>query len=62
MRQINLKQFHQEWEESNGAIRCLDVRTAEEFAEGHVKGASNISHDEVDGRSSEFKDAQRHSP
>jgi phage shock protein E len=25
----------------------LDVRTAEEFAEGHIAGAINISHDKI---------------
>lgn len=25
----------------------LDVRTAEEFAEGHIQGAINISHDQI---------------
>ncbi len=25
----------------------LDVRTAEEFAEGHIKGAINISHEQI---------------
>lgn len=26
----------------------LDVRTAEEFAQGHIKGAINISHDQIE--------------
>jgi phage shock protein E len=36
----------------------LDVRTPKEFAEGHVPGAVNISHDELEGRLSEL-DADR---
>jgi rhodanese-related sulfurtransferase len=36
----------------------LDVRTAEEFAEGHVPGAINISHDELADRLAEI-DATR---
>jgi rhodanese-related sulfurtransferase len=36
----------------------LDVRTPKEFAEGHVPGAINISHDQLEGRLSEL-DADR---
>lgn len=32
----------------------LDVRTAEEFAKGHVPGARNISHDELGARLGEL--------
>lgn len=35
----------------------LDVRTAGEFAEGHVPGARNISHDELGARLAELEDA-----
>lgn len=28
----------------------LDVRTSEEFAEGHIRGALNISHDQLEHR------------
>lgn len=34
----------------------LDVRTAEEFASGHVPGAVNISHEAVEGRIAELGD------
>ncbi len=37
-----------------GAL-VLDVRTHEEFAEGHVPGARNIPHEEVASHSSELK-------
>jgi len=40
------------------APMVLDVRTAEEFAEGHVPGAINISHDELAERLAEI-DAAR---
>ena len=36
----------------------LDVRTAEEFAEGHVPGAINISHDELAERLAEVEAAK----
>jgi phage shock protein E len=43
---------------SEDAVVVLDVRTAKEFAEGHVPGAINISHDELEGRLAEL-DADR---
>jgi rhodanese-related sulfurtransferase len=36
----------------------LDVRTPEEFAEGHVPGAINISHDELAARLAEIESAR----
>ena len=35
----------------------LDVRSAEEFAAGHLPGAVNIPHDELAARIGELKDA-----
>jgi len=40
------------------APMVLDVRTAEEFAEGHVPGAINISHDELAERLAEIDAAK----
>jgi len=38
------------------ATLILDVRSAEEFASGHVPGAVNISHEAVEGRIAELGD------
>jgi phage shock protein E len=37
------------------ALVVLDVRTPKEFAEGHVPGAINISHDELEARLPELE-------
>jgi rhodanese-related sulfurtransferase len=44
--------------DSGDAPMILDVRTAEEFAEGHVPGAVNISHDELAERLAEIDSAR----
>lgn len=36
----------------------LDVRTPEEFAEGHVDGAINIPHDQIDAHAAEIDGLQ----
>ncbi len=36
-----------------GAL-VIDVRTPEEFAQGHIDGALNISHDQIQDRTSEI--------
>lgn len=40
-------------QESNSPAIVLDVRSAKEFAEGHIKGAINISYDELADRLAE---------
>ena len=39
-------------------LLVLDVRTPEEFAEGHVPGAINIPHDQVGARLAELAGAE----
>ena len=39
-----------------GGALILDVRTPKEFADGHVPGAMNISHDQLASRLSELED------
>jgi rhodanese-related sulfurtransferase len=45
---------------SGPAITVLDVRAPEEFAAGHVPGAINIPHDQVEQRLSELDKARDH--
>lgn len=40
--------------EAGGAPYVLDVRTAEEYADGHIAGAVNIPHTELAGRLGEL--------
>lgn len=42
----------------DAALLVLDVRTAAEFAAGHVPGARNISHDELGARLDELAGAR----
>ena len=44
--------------DAGSAPMILDVRTAAEFAEGHVPGAVNISHDELAERLAEIESAR----
>jgi phage shock protein E len=41
------------------SLVILDVRTADEFAQGHVPGAINIPHDQLASRVAELKDSKR---
>lgn len=41
-------------EDKDSGVTVLDVRTAAEFAAGHVPGALNISHDELPARLGEL--------
>ena len=39
----------------SGDLLILDVRTAKEFEEGHIPGAVNISHEELESRLPEIE-------
>ena len=43
-------------EKPDPGVVVLDVRTAAEFAAGHVPGARNVSHDELAGRLGELNE------
>jgi rhodanese-related sulfurtransferase len=45
-------------EAKDASLVLLDVRTQKEFAEGHVPGAINISHDELASRLGELEGAR----
>ena len=36
-----------EWMEQKSSLCILDVRTADEYASGHIRSAINISHDKI---------------
>lgn len=42
---------------ADASLVVLDVRSAKEYAEGHVPGAVNISHDELESRLGELAGA-----
>jgi rhodanese-related sulfurtransferase len=42
--------------EKDAGLVVLDVRTPEEFAAGHVPGALNVAHDQVEARLPELAD------
>ncbi len=50
MQQISIKDFHQCWRQAKncGHVRLIDVRTPEEYAQGHVPGSSLISLNTLD--------------
>jgi rhodanese-related sulfurtransferase len=46
--------------QSSQAPLILDVRSKKEYAEGHIPGAVNIPHDQLDSRLSEIDAAKTH--
>ncbi|MCB9595859.1 MAG: rhodanese-like domain-containing protein [Sandaracinaceae bacterium] len=52
MQSIDTRELHARHLDETGTI--LDVRGPDEFAQGHVQGALNVPHDQVDGRLAEI--------
>lgn len=52
---ITIEQLHERSKKLGARDIILDVRTPQEYAEGHVPGSKNIPVDEVEARSSELK-------
>ncbi|MFQ5672636.1 MAG: rhodanese-like domain-containing protein [Nitrospinales bacterium] len=48
METISVDQLHDRYDKLESNELILDVRSAEEFREGHIKGAKNTNHEEVD--------------
>jgi rhodanese-related sulfurtransferase len=59
MKQITMKDLHEVWSHFDFSKNLLlDVRTPEEYEEGHVPGSKNIPYDEIEKHSSEFNKFQ----
>lgn len=52
---IHMKDLKDKYNALNPGELILDVRTPEEFAEGHLPGAKNINHEGVDQYAPELK-------
>lgn len=52
---LTLKEFFDKHQRLSKEEVILDVRRPEEFAEGHISGAKNISHEQVLGHVDELK-------
>lgn len=48
----------QAWQEINAGALVIDVRSAEEFASGHLPEARNIPHDQIENRIFEIMSAK----
>lgn len=55
MQSISMDELYKFAEKLGSKDLVLDVRTPEEFAEGHVPGAKNIPYDEIESRVEELK-------
>ncbi len=55
LEQISIQQLFQKTKSLQEGEVILDVRSAEEFASGHIQGAINIPHDTVDAHVAELK-------
>lgn len=55
MKTIRMLDLKTAFDQKTANELILDVRTPEEFSEGHVPGARNIPHDEILGHAEELK-------
>lgn len=55
---LSPQQYQEEFAASGAAYQLIDVRTAEEFASGHIAGAVNIPVQELGGRLGEVSKDQ----
>lgn len=55
---IKPEAVHERASKNDASLVIVDVRTAEEFAQGHVPGAINIPHDKVADRIQELMGAK----
>jgi rhodanese-related sulfurtransferase len=55
MKPISMTELHEKLHHLSSSEIILDVRTREEYAEGHVPGSKNIPHDEIENHVNELK-------
>ena len=58
MENISVDQLHDRFQNLEQNDLILDVRSQEEFDEGHIKGAMNTNHEEVASIANELKQYQ----
>lgn len=59
MKQMTMSELHEKLNHLSPNEIVLDVRTHEEFAEGHVPGSKNIPHDEIEKHVNDLKKYQQ---
>lgn len=56
---ITMQELHAKLGQRSASELFLDVRSPEEFAEGHISGSRNIDHEEVHNHAEELKKYER---
>lgn len=59
MEQITMSELKDRLDQLGKDELVLDVRTPEEFADGHVPGSRNVTHEEVNSIAEELKNFKR---